>query len=53
MKHSRENKVLLVVDEHSSRKNVNVLSFAKENDFVMMCVPHTNFNSLMCHFMDS
>jgi len=45
-------KVLLIVDECCSRKNVNVLSFAKENDFVMF-LPHTNFNFWMCHFMDN
>lgn len=46
-------KVLLIVDEPSSLKNVNVLSFAKENDFVMLCLPHINFNSWLCYFMDN
>jgi hypothetical protein len=52
MKHSREDKVL-IVHEPSSCKNVNVLSFVKEIDIVMMCLAHTNFNFWMCHFMDN
>jgi hypothetical protein len=39
MKHSKKDKALLMVDEHSSCKQVNVLSVAKEYDIVMVCPP--------------
>ena len=49
-------KVLLIVDEPSSCKDVNVLSFAREREGrggEVMCLPHTNFDSWMCQFMDN
>jgi hypothetical protein len=39
VKSSQEHKVLLIVDEHSSHKHGDVLSFEKENGIVMFFVP--------------
>jgi hypothetical protein len=40
-KHSQEERILLIVDGHSSHKNLYVLSFAKENDILILCLtPH-------------
>jgi hypothetical protein len=37
-KYSQEERVLLIFDGHSSHKNLYVLSFAKENGIVMLCL---------------
>jgi hypothetical protein len=39
VKPSEENKVLLIVDGHSSHKHMDVLSFAKENGIVILRLP--------------
>lgn len=42
VKHSRaspENKVLLLLDGHSSHKNLDVLTFAKRNGIIIFCFP--------------
>jgi hypothetical protein len=39
VKPSQEDKVLLILDEHSSHEHVDVLSFAKKNCIVILCLP--------------
>jgi hypothetical protein len=39
VKPSQEHKVILIVDGHSSHKHVDVLSSAKENAIMMLCLP--------------
>lgn len=42
VKHSKaspQNKVLLLLDGHSSHKNIDVLTFAKQNGIVIFCFP--------------
>lgn len=38
-KPSPQNKVLLLLDGHSSHKNIDVLTYAKENGIVIFCFP--------------
>lgn len=38
-KPTKENKALLLLDGHSSHKNFDVLTYAKENGIIVMCFP--------------
>lgn len=39
VKSSNENKVLLILDGHSSHKGLEVLEYAKENGIILFCLP--------------